>query len=97
MKHFMIYLPEATNKGEEHLRTLKAVFEDRNVYPLNGSGAFVVKTPDNFSFDDVMDKAGFTPDQKNSGVVIGFDNTNINGWYSRELWKFIGGDDDGRQ
>ena len=89
-KHFMVYFPEATSAGDEHMSDLKGMFGDSRVYPLNGSGAFVVKVEPDSSYQSVMDKIGFNETKKRTGVLIQFDNTNVNGWYSQALWSFIG-------
>ena len=88
-KHFMVYFPEATSAGDKHMSVLKGMFGDNRVYQLNGSGAFVVKVNPDSDYQSVMDKIGFNEKEKRTGVLIQFDNTNVNGWYSQALWSFI--------
>ena len=89
-RHFMVYFPAATADGEKYLRLLRELFGETRVYQLNGSGAYVVKVAADVGYQAVMDKIGFNDDQKRTGVLIEFDNTNVNGWYSQALWSFIG-------
>lgn len=88
-KHFMAYFPDATSGGEEYKKILEDAFGKERVYPLNGSGAFVIKVDKNVNFQSVMDKVGMSEDARQVGVIIEFDNSNINGWYSQALWSFI--------
>lgn len=89
MKHYLIYLPDATSKEEEHLQEMQKLFGRDNVYPLGKGGAFAVKVTDDFYFEKLMEKAGFTADKKKNGIAVKFDNSNINGWYANDFWEFI--------
>lgn len=86
----MVYL--SREEGSENEQLLKSEFRARNIYPLNGSGAFVVKTPDSARFHEVMDKIGFNEKAGRRGVAIEFDSNMINGWYTNTLWSFLQGE-----
>ena len=87
-KHYIVYYREK-QEAQKTPPDLNQCFGKNNVYQLNGSTSFVVKTDDDTLGSAVMDTLGFTNEEQATGVVVNFENADINGWYYQTLWDFI--------
>ena len=87
-RNYLLYFDCRDDEIKEVESILKDKFQSENVYRMNCSKNFTVRTDDATTLEKIMIEVGFE-DGKRTGLVVEILNGHRNGWYNQNFWNFL--------